>query len=536
MLEESSSISANKVHETYRGSLLEIADMLKPYPFLREKENGLRDIAANLQSPFNIAIFGRMKTGKSSIINALLGRSLAIIGVDETTATINRITYATGERLNEFTVHWTDAQPETFPLNRLQEDWTGKNASVLNRIKRAWLELYSDNPILKDIHITDTPGTGAAVASHEEVAQQFINGQVADALLYVFSPNGREDDEKDLSAFRAGCIPGASLDNSLGILHQWDYIYWGSDSFEEIETKASRVHNAMQKLVSAVVPVSAPLALLVKTAPASFWDKCRTLMKAFPTWEDFKLLLQKTDRYWRKENSDLYEIYREAKTLGCPMDCFRVMLRHLYRNEGNVTAVLELSGFPKLEKILDKNIFTKRSVIQQSTNSGRARRILDDIYKEIEHKLQRYDDDKKTALRILELIQGKDENAEKWMKLLRAQMHEEQLFLESQYEKIDCLRIRVKEWSEAIVAVHELQPHLAELGFVGRNHELVSAMLNSLLPNADPLDMNNEEIYDVVRRQVNGVLSSPCQQNYKYAEILEDCLSQWLSKTLNEIK
>ena len=162
------------------------------HPFLRKEENELRAVADSLQSPFNIAVFGRMKTGKSSLINALIGKQLAITGVEEATATINRISYANGEQLNQFTVHWQDCPPENYPIDKLQSDWNGKSQEVLERVSRAaWLELYSDAPALRNIQITDTPGTGSNAAEHERIANQFINGQEADALLYVFAPVGR---------------------------------------------------------------------------------------------------------------------------------------------------------------------------------------------------------------------------------------------------------------------------------------------------------------------------------------------------------
>ena len=58
------------------------------FPFLNELGNDLAELRRNAIKPFNIAVFGRMKTGKSSLINSLLGKRLAITGVEEATAGI----------------------------------------------------------------------------------------------------------------------------------------------------------------------------------------------------------------------------------------------------------------------------------------------------------------------------------------------------------------------------------------------------------------------------------------------------------------
>jgi len=156
------SLKAYTIHEKYRAALLGLANDLRQYNFLCQEEEDLRRIADNLRAPFNIAVFGRMKAGKSSLINAIIGQKLTITDTEEATATINRLSYATGDRLKTFTIHWQHCQPEDRPLSELETEWSGKASKVLENVGRAaWLELYSDAEALRNIHITDTPGTGS---------------------------------------------------------------------------------------------------------------------------------------------------------------------------------------------------------------------------------------------------------------------------------------------------------------------------------------------------------------------------------------
>ena len=122
--------SSHQVQESFRRFIEEMADFFGDYPFLREAESGLRAIADSTHRPFNVAVFGRMKTGKSTLINALVGRPLAITGVEEATATINWISYGDGVQAESFVVHWKDGRSEPLPLSRMVE-WAGKAEAVL---------------------------------------------------------------------------------------------------------------------------------------------------------------------------------------------------------------------------------------------------------------------------------------------------------------------------------------------------------------------------------------------------------------------
>ena len=50
-------------------------------------------LAQQVDQPCVVAVVGRVKAGKSTFINALLGQDLAKVGTTETTATINYFRY-----------------------------------------------------------------------------------------------------------------------------------------------------------------------------------------------------------------------------------------------------------------------------------------------------------------------------------------------------------------------------------------------------------------------------------------------------------
>lgn len=406
MTPDSPTLHAHRRQHQYAEDIRNLVRQIREYPELVNECKQLEEAVEGIVQPFSVAIFGRMKTGKSSILNALLGHPLTITGVNEATATINHISYGTGEQLNSFRVHWNDEAPETLPLSALQEKWTGTGEDVLKNISRtAYLELYSDAPLLRSVHIIDTPGTGSVVSEHEEIAQQFIGGQETDALIYVFSPVGRETDKQDLRTFRDGCLPSSSPYNSVALLHKWDALYWDNGgNMDDVLSKAQRLEDAMKGLVACVLPISAPLAFIAKRANAAFWANCLSVLSGFAEESLLTRALSREEK-WNREPGQA-ELYQQAHSeYDMPWASFRVMLRHLYRMEERspetcAADLAELSGFAQLEKMLDRQFFMNAGLIKQRQVRARVRRALDALYARIERLLE----DQESDLSYLEQI------------------------------------------------------------------------------------------------------------------------------------
>ncbi|MBQ9727726.1 MAG: dynamin family protein [Kiritimatiellae bacterium] len=394
---------AHKLQESFRDFLHESAEMFGGYGFLGDCERQLRELEAGIVRPFNVAVFGRMKTGKSSLINALLGKDLAITGVEETTATINVISRASEPSLcDKFTVHWKDRPPETFPLDRLVPDWSGKSKKVVEKVaKTAFIQLYSDDPALALHEIIDTPGTGAAVSDHEKVAQAFLDptvqeGRKADALVYVFGINGRETDESNLKTFREGCLPGSRPYNSVGVLHKWDATYWNSGGdWKEVQSKADRLTGQMNSVVADVIPVSAPIAMVAAKAPEKDFAALLALI-AQKGPEKIEKLLQ-DDEDWN-DDADCRSV-RKGFSVVVPWICFRVCVREAIRLESGATPdelrsrLRDLGGIDRLRSFLDRNFFKSAALIRQRQQYARFLRVKEEAYARIQDRQEELEED-----------------------------------------------------------------------------------------------------------------------------------------------
>jgi len=113
----------------------------------------LKQALLDLDGPFLLVVVGEFNSGKSSLLNALLGGDFLKEGVTPTTDRINLIGYGPEPKL----------QPQSPEL-------------VL-------IEL--PHPLLKDVRLVDTPGTNAILQHHQVLTQKFLPR--ADLILFVTS-------------------------------------------------------------------------------------------------------------------------------------------------------------------------------------------------------------------------------------------------------------------------------------------------------------------------------------------------------------
>lgn len=348
--------------------------------FLYEIEKELKSIAQNVTHPFNIAIFGKMKRGKSTLVNALLGRNIAITNQTEATATINIVSYAPRDsaQLNQFEIHWLDSPPECFPTSELKK-WNGSDESVKNLFKRIkYLQMYADDPLLRYHEIIDTPGTESVVLEHQEIANSFIDptiqiGRKADALVYVLGKNLEEADLKYLRKFQQAESSSIDSYNVLAVMHRWDEMYVNEVGkgycLKDIEARAKSIRKELGSLVLDVIPISAPLAIFLH----------HPLIK--------ELLEQALEHFSGTSNFDLEEFIEDRRVLQndpSKVKFLDVLLHDIKlpeptswiviieaarssRNDisGLIKRLDDLSGLTKLEEVLDNEFFSRGEIIRQ---------------------------------------------------------------------------------------------------------------------------------------------------------------------------
>lgn len=151
------------------------------------RENGERlcgELVAKLaEDLFTLAVLGQFKRGKSSLMNAIIGRELLPTGVLPLTSAITVLKFGPTEQL---VVHRDGLiAPEELPISALADYVTERgNPANRKKVKAAFVELPV--PFLRrGIEFVDTPGVGSAITANTAATYGFL--PKCDAVLFVTS-------------------------------------------------------------------------------------------------------------------------------------------------------------------------------------------------------------------------------------------------------------------------------------------------------------------------------------------------------------
>jgi small GTP-binding protein len=200
-----------------------------------EHQSALDRSIEQLDELFLLVIIGEFNSGKSAFINALIGAPVAPEGVTPTTAQINVLKY--GETANR--------------------EVTDANLHVITA--RA--------PILRDIHIVDTPGTNAIIREHESITEAFVPR--SDLVLFVTSADRpfTETERAFLEQVRAWGKKVVIVINKIDILT--------APQVEEVRDFVADSARVLLGFKPEIFPVSARLALQAKQGEPAAWRASR---------------------------------------------------------------------------------------------------------------------------------------------------------------------------------------------------------------------------------------------------------------------
>lgn len=148
------------------------------------KADACRQLMVQLaEDRFALAVVGQFKRGKSSLMNAIIGRDLLPTGVLPLTSAITVLKYGSRERL---TIMKEGAlYPEEAPVSSLAEYVTEKgNPGNVKKVIQASLELPSQF-LRRGLEFVDTPGIGSAIEANTATTYGFL--PQSDAVIFVTS-------------------------------------------------------------------------------------------------------------------------------------------------------------------------------------------------------------------------------------------------------------------------------------------------------------------------------------------------------------
>ena len=230
------------------------------------------EVRARLLSPLRVAVAGSVSSGKSTLVNALLGQRIAPVDAGECTRIVTWFRYDHHQRIE---VQRRDGSVTTVPFgagNRIPDDLGGVPADDVAR-----LIVHLSNERLRDLTIIDTPGLNTVTDENQratadalglgEATREAGDSRVAmsdaDALLFL-TPHVRESDVEVLEQFRAlFAASGLSAANAVGILSKVDRLAPDGDPWPVARRLADAAKDRLANVVSDVVPV---MGLMAETA------------------------------------------------------------------------------------------------------------------------------------------------------------------------------------------------------------------------------------------------------------------------------
>ena len=187
-----------------------------------ELQNKLKVVRENLETLFSIVFIGEFSTGKSSVINALLGQKILPEGITPTTDKITILKH--GDAKEEYLENGN--YYISIPENRL-----------------------------KGFFIVDTPGTNVTLEQHEQITQEFIPR--ADIVFFVI---GAERAMTGSEARLIRFIKEDWLKNIVFLLNKID-IAEGDDELTKLIQYSEREIERIFKIKPFLIPISARLAI-----------------------------------------------------------------------------------------------------------------------------------------------------------------------------------------------------------------------------------------------------------------------------------
>jgi predicted GTPase len=325
---------------------------------------------ARLDEPLRVAIAGKVKAGKSTLLNALVGDELAPTDAGECTKIVTWYHDGVTYRVVLYPIGGEPTQVSfTRDAGAIDIDLGGRLVTEVERLDVEW-----PSASLRDMTLIDTPGLGSLTAEVSARTKDFLApgeerpGQ-ADAIVYLMKHLHSEDVEF-LESFHDD-IGQASPVNAIAVLSRADEVAVGRlDAMESAARIAERyaADPKVHRLCQAVVPVAGLLAQSGETLTEDEFHALQRLAAA-PVADADRLMLT-ADRFLNAETAvELTPVEREH--LAGRFGLFGVRLAVELLRTGAVKdspglsrALVERSGIARLRNILRDQFGARRDLLK----------------------------------------------------------------------------------------------------------------------------------------------------------------------------
>ncbi|MDG3016089.1 dynamin family protein [Speluncibacter jeojiensis] len=247
-------------------------------------------IGAMLWSPPRIVVVGRLKAGKSTLVNALIGAPVAETAALEAT---NVVTVYHDGAPSRAEVVGHDGTRRAVPI-----DLRSGAPVEISPVDTAYVDRYLPSAAIRDLTLIDTPGLATlTVANADTTRRALIDGFAqtkdasvdADAAVFLFDSTPRADEVAFLREL------GFTPLNTLGVLSRADGFGEGAfgtrDPIEHAHEHARRLADQLAGQVLTVLPVAGLLSESARTGRVTEADaRALAALSGIEGWDLYRVL------------------------------------------------------------------------------------------------------------------------------------------------------------------------------------------------------------------------------------------------------
>lgn len=231
----------------------------------------LDEILDGLAQPLRVAVAGRTKAGKSTLVNALLRQRVATTDVGECTRLVTCYRFGVPERVEVVCRDGTRIRTGLGADGALPESLPVADGAEIERV-----DVWLSNDSLRSMVLIDTPGLSSAndvlsgitreMLAIDDASRRAVSH--ADALVFVLALGARADDREALGRFRSlfGSIDSSAI-NAICVLNKADKVEGAEDGdgLTVAQAVAADIAPLLQLSVAHVVPSVALIGESVDT-------------------------------------------------------------------------------------------------------------------------------------------------------------------------------------------------------------------------------------------------------------------------------
>ena len=293
---------SRKAYAERKNQVLELLLSAKDYYFKEERNDKVEvfDKLYNdlLNGEFSIVVVGEFSAGKSTLLNALMGKRILPSFSNETTATVNFLRHSEKAKNGEAgRVYYNNGDEESLQdatLATIEKYVSTKGDDVAKKIEH--LDLYLDSEFLQDgVTLVDSPGLNGVADGHREITETQILKSHASIFLFNSDHPGSKTDFEFLHDLQS------RVKTIIFVLNKIDEIK--ADEGETPETVIETLKRTYKEkfpeesTVPEIWPVAAYPALVARNdSPLEYHDKINRTSEEKAKLENDSRLVKFEDR------------------------------------------------------------------------------------------------------------------------------------------------------------------------------------------------------------------------------------------------